>query len=233
MAYTNEQLEEAIRKASDYPGGASISIEGPEDYVATYEVSALRRMIDALEPYYGENVRQQAIAYRSIVAHPFFDGRRDFGGPVLERMLSELDEAMKPAKPGGVKAGGAEVIDPEDARAGDRVLIKSRTGDLHEVTLTFVNGDLLGWRPSSTLMSDIERMHLLRREIRRPDPEKHPLIRVRSYEFADDDGAPTRFDTPQDVMWIDDCYENDDWALDPERIVDWVQLETREAPEAA
>ena len=64
----------------------------------------------------------------------------------------------------------------DDVRKGDRVRITTTQGYHYEVTAENVGQRLLWWGGQSIHKNDIERVHLIERPVKHPDPDKDLVI---------------------------------------------------------
>ena len=90
----------------------------------------------------------------------------------LRAFLDALPEPQDDFQRGGV------ILDTDDVRKGDRVLIMNLANNLYEVTVTAIDERAIIWKGSSITKSSIDRIYLMDRPVQHPDPKKHPVILV-------------------------------------------------------
>ena len=106
----------------------------------------------------------------------------------------------------------------DDVRKGDRVRITTTQGYHYEVTAENVGQRLLWWGGQSIDKHDIERVHLIERPVKNPDPVEHPVIVVIE---ADED----TFTGPDILVWTGVYYENKDFGFSPDTITKWQPID--------
>ena len=130
----------------------------------------------------------------------------------LRAFLDALPEPQDDFQRGGV------ILDTDDVRKGDRVLIMNLANNLYEVTVTAIDERAIIWKGSSITKSSIDRIYLMDRPaVQHPDPAEHPVILVTEYDVAGNimECEPTPF------FAHDGVYKNDIYAHRPDDVLSW------------
>lgn len=129
----------------------------------------------------------------------------------LRAFLDALPEPQDDFQRGGV------ILDTDDVRKGDRVLIMNLANNLYEVTVTAIDERAIIWKGSSITKSSIDRIYLMDRPVVHPDPAEHPVILVTEYDVAGNimECEPTPF------FAHDGVYKNDIYAHRPDDVLSW------------
>lgn len=163
---------------------------------------------------------------RDQIEQAVIEAAKKRAGFCVDQMLDSAPHNVTLGEVGDLRAflSALPELDPsypeialDDVRKGDRVRITTTQGYHYEVTAENVGQRLLWWGGQSIHKNDIERVHLIERPVKNPDPVEHPVIYVKDCDLVNF--------IPEIMVWYRDSYVAGRQCLSPERITDWQPID--------
>lgn len=163
---------------------------------------------------------------RDQIEQAVIEAAKKRAGFCVDQMLDSAPHNVTLGEVGDLRAflSALPELDPSypeipigDVRKGDRVRITTKTGNQYEVTVDRMDSYTWRWNGGSVYIDTIERVYLIERPVKHPDPDKDLVIFDGDGSIWFRSGYGDEYHSPTDFTYFKHPTDFTEWS--PARVV--------------